>query len=181
MIGDAVIPLIDSGVITGREKSVDVGLHVASALIGTKAVADWVRERDDVVLVASNYSHGANALSRQDRFFALNSAIEVAMDGAINAEMVGSRVVSGPGGQPDFALGASLASGGKSVVALPSTAQRGKRSRIVSAISPGAPVTVPRHLADYVVTEHGVATLRGANISERRDRLRAITEPQFRL
>ncbi len=177
MMGDGIIDLIESGVITGRAKSVDAGLHVAAAMIGSRRAYDWVDGRDDVVMVASSYSHGAFSLARQHRFTAVNSAVEVALDGSINAEMVGDRVVSGPGGQPDFALGADLAIDGVAIVALPSTAGSARTSRIVGEIAPGRPVTVSRHLADRVVTEHGVAELRGVDLAERARRLTAVADP----
>ena len=97
MIGDAVIDLVESGVMNGRAKTVDAGLVVAGGVVGTSRAVEWVAERDDVVLVASTYSHGAAALGRQDRFTAINSALQVALDGSIGAEVVGGRVVSGPG------------------------------------------------------------------------------------
>jgi acyl-CoA hydrolase len=137
-----------------------------------------------VVIVASNYSHGVPALGRQRRFVAINSAVEVALDGSVNAEQVGDRVVSGPGGQPDFAAGAALSVDGLSIVALPSTTRpNGSNpgaapiSRIVGRLSDEVPVTVPRYLADRVVTEYGVARLRGIDSGERAERLLAIADP----
>ncbi|MDH3301961.1 MAG: hypothetical protein OES24_15790 [Acidimicrobiia bacterium] len=184
LLGDAAMALIDAGVLDGSAKSVDASLHVASAVLGTERVVDWVRERDDVVIVASNYSHGVPTLSRQQRFVAINSAIEVSLDGSVNAEQVGDRIVSGPGGQPDFAAGAALSVEGRSIVALPSTARPSRRdadgaptSRIVNRLSAGVPVTVPRYLADRVVTEHGVARLRGVDGRQRAERLLAVADP----
>lgn len=177
MVGDAVIELVESGVMNGRRKSVDAGLVVAGAVVGTRRAVEWAAERDDVVLVASNYSHGAVALARQDRFTAINSALQVALDGSIGAEVVGGRVVSGPGGQPDFAQGASAATDGVSIVALQATAARGTVSRIVPSIDGGDRVTVPHYLADRVVTEHGVASLRGVDGAGRAAALLAIAAP----
>jgi acetyl-CoA hydrolase len=179
MLGDAVIDLVERGVMTGSAKSVDAGLLVTSTLIGTAELARWADGRDDVVMVASNYSHGVPALARQDRFTAVNSAVEVAFDGSINAEVAGGRVVSGPGGQPDFAAGAALASGGVSIVALPATARRGQQSRIVPSIASTHRVTVPHYLADRVITEFGEAKLKGADRQEREARLRSIADPKL--
>lgn len=179
MLGDAVIDLVESGAMTGAAKSVDRGLLVTSAIVGTQRVVDWVAGRDDVVLVASNYSHAVPALARQHRFTAINSAVEVAFDGSVNAEMAGGRLLSGPGGQPDFAAGAFLAPDGVSIVALPATARRGSLSRIVAAIDGAHPVTVPHYLVDHVVTELGVASLRGVDRAEREVRLRAIASPEL--
>lgn len=177
MLGDAVVDLIESGVMNGRRKSVDGGLHVSAVVVGTERAARWAAQRDDVVLVASNYSHGSIALAAQDRFTAINSALQVALDGSIGAEMVGGRVVSGPGGQPDFAYGASVAADGVSIVALQATAAGGAVSRIVRSIAAPDRVTVPHYLADRVVTEFGVAALRGADGPARIEALRAVAAP----
>ncbi len=179
MLGDAVIDLVESGVMNGRGKTFDAGLLVAGMIVGTQRAAEWAAARDDVVLVASNYSHGATALARQDRFTAINSALQVALDGSIGAEVVGGRVVSGPGGQPDFAFAASAASDGVSIVALQATAARGTVSRVVPAIDSADRVTVPHYLADRVVTEHGVASVRGLGAEERAAALRAIADPDL--
>ena len=179
MLGDAVIDLVESGAMTGRTKSVDAGLHVAGGIVGTLQAARWAAERDDVVLVGSNYSHGAGALIRQRRFTAINSAVEVAFDGSINAEVAGGRVVSGPGGQPDFAVGAFGAPEGRSIVALPATAAGGTRSRIVPTIVGDHRVTVPHFLADRIVTEFGVAALRGADHDQREAALRSVADPDL--
>ena len=180
MLGDAAIDLIERGVVNGRAKTVDAGLHVACALIGSERLYRWVDGRDDVVLVTAGYSHGTPSLARQGRFCAINSALEVALDGSVNAEVAARRVVSGPGGQPDFASGAALAPGGVAIVAMPSTAARGRVSRIVAEIGPGRPITVPRHLADKVVTEQGVADLRGIDVALRAERMLAIAHPDHR-
>jgi acyl-CoA hydrolase len=117
-------------------------------------------------------------LSRAHALTAINSAVQVSLDGAVNAESVGDRLLSGPGGQPDFAEAAHWSPGAVGIIALPATAAGGKASRIVPRID--GVTTVPRHLADRVVTEHGVAALRGRTIHERADALRAIADPAFR-
>lgn len=180
MIGDGVIELIESGVMNGRRKTIDPGLHVAAVAIGSRRLVEWLVGRDDVVMVASPYSHGIPALSRQRRFVAVNSAVEVAWDGSVNAETVGERVVSGPGGQPDFAQAAAISPEGMAVVALPATAGRGRFSRLVERLGDGAPTTVARHLADRVVTEYGVASLRGLDLGGRRLQLQSISHPGHR-
>lgn len=180
MLGDAAIDLIERGVLDGSAKTIDAGLHVTSALVGTGEAVRWLHDRDDVVVVASNYSHGIPALAAQDRFTAINSAVEVALDGAVNAESVAGRVVSGPGGQPDFANAAWLSQGGRNIVVLPSTARSGAVSRIVAAIEPPAPVTVSRYLADCVVTEIGVAELAGVDLVDRVRRLVGVAHPDHR-
>lgn len=177
MVGDTVVDLVEAGVLTGRRKSLDPGLLVVAGVIGTRRSFDWVHRNPQVCMVSSAYSHGVPVLARQARFTAINSALEVALDGSVNAEVVAGRVVSGPGGQPDFALGANLAPDGVGIVALPSTAARGTTSRIVRHLGEGTPTTVARYLADRVVTEHGVARLRGRTYEERAAALVAIAHP----
>lgn len=180
MISDAVVDLAASGALTGRRKTLDPGLHVGAGVIGTRKVFDWVDRNPDVYVVGSNYSHGIGVLGRQERFCAINSAIEIGCDGSVNAEVAGTRVVSGPGGQPDFAIGADIAPGGISLITLRSTAAGGKVSRIVDRLPETSPTTLSRHLVDRVVTEFGVAELRGRTPDERRDALRAIAHPDHR-
>jgi acyl-CoA hydrolase len=121
------------------------------------------------------YTHDITAISCTPRFVAVNTALQVGLDGAVNVERVDGRLVSGPGGQPDFAAGASRSVGGLSVVGLPSAS--GPRSNIV--VVPEA-VSTPRSDVDVVVTEHGVADLRGCSDAERAVRMIAIAAPEHR-
>jgi acyl-CoA hydrolase len=180
MVSDTVVDLAERGVLTGRHKSVDPDIHVVALVIGTRRAFDWVHRNPEVCMVSSAYSHAVPVLARQARFTAINSALEVALDGSINAESIGGRVISGPGGQPDFALGADLAPQGRCIVALPSTAAGGGVSRIVRQLAEGTPTTVPRHLADRVVTEFGVAELRGRPLTDRAAALAGIAHPDHR-
>ncbi len=180
MISSGVARLLESGAITGRKKTADRDALIAAEVIGNREIFDWVHRNPAVCMVPAAYSHGAPTLAACHRFTAINSAVEITLDGTIAAETAGRRVISGPGGQPDFAIAASIAPGGRSILALPSTATRGERSRIVRELEPGAVVTVPRYLADRVVTEFGVARLRGLTVPERAEALREIAHPQFR-
>jgi 4-hydroxybutyrate CoA-transferase len=110
----------------------------------------------------------------------INSCLEVDLAGQVNAESVGSRQFSGIGGQVDFIRGARLSRGGRSIIAMPSTAARGTVSRIVPTLSPGAVVTTSRCDVDHIVTEHGVASLRGKTLRQRAEALIAIAHPDFR-
>ena len=179
MIGDACIDLAEAGALTGLAKPFDVGLHIGGMVLGSRRVYDWVDRNPSVRIVPACYSHGVMALGRIPNLVAINSAVEVALDGAINAESAGGRTLSGPGGQPDFAIGASLSPGGVSIIALPSTAARGTKSRIVTRIDDQAPTTVSRYLADRIITEYGVARLRGRTLAQRAEALRAIAHPEL--
>lgn len=180
MLGDACIDLIESGAATGSRKSIDTGLHVGGEVLGTRRLFDWVHRNERVMTVPASYSHGPTNLARIDNFVAINSTVEIALDGSVGAEVAGGRVISGPGGQPDFALGASLSRGGVSIIGFPATASRGTTSRIVRSLDPGSPVTVARYLADRIVTEFGVARLKGLDLQQRAEALRAIAHPDFR-
>lgn len=180
MIGDPCVDLVEAGALTGSRKAFDRDLHVGGDVLGSRRLLEWTNRNERVVVVPARYSHGPTVIARIPGFVAINSAIEIALDGSVGAEVAGGRVISGPGGQPDFAIGASLSDGGISVLAFPATAARGQVSRIVQAIDPSAPVTVPRHLADRVVTEFGIARLKGLNIEERAEALQAIAHPDFR-
>ncbi|MFT7599209.1 MAG: acyl-CoA hydrolase [Acidimicrobiales bacterium] len=180
MVGDTVIDLVESGALTGATKNIDRGLMVVTGVLGTRRSFDWAHRNRQIHTVPSSYSHGAVALARLENFVAINSALSVAADGSVNAEMAGDRVLSGPGGQPDFALGASISPSGQSIIALPSTAAKGIQSRLVRQLPAGASVTIPRYLVDTIVTEHGVAHLRGLPLEDRPAALAAIAHPDHR-
>lgn len=180
MIGDTVIDLYASGALTGAAKTTWPGKMTVGAVLGSTRSFEFANRNPDLLMVPASISHGPLALAAIDRFVAINSAVEVALDGSINAETAGARVLSGPGGQPDYLIGAAESAGGRSIIALPATAGRdGSRSRIVKSLSEGAVVTVARSLADLVVTEFGVARLRGRSLDERADALRAIAHPDL--
>ena len=101
----------------------------------------------------------------------------MALDGAVNSEFASGRFISGPGGAPDFAFGASIATGGRSIMAMPSTAANGAVSRIVRRLADDAPTTLPSYLADVVVTEYGAVELRGKTLAERAELLASIAHP----
>jgi acyl-CoA hydrolase len=163
--------LVDGGAVQGTA--------VAAELMGGRSLFDWVDHNPAVRMVGASSSHDVESLAGVERFVAVNSVIEVALDGAGNAEVVDGRAVSGPGGLPDFAQAASRAPHGRSIVAVPSTADRAGVSRIVADLHPGT-VTLPAWLADVVVTEHGVASLRHRSRRERAAAMVAVADPRFR-
>ena len=180
MIGDACIELVEVGALSGARKQFGRGALIAGEVIGTRRLYDWVHRNPLVQMAPPEISHGAAALAACPDFVAINSAVEVALDGTVNAESVGGELVSGPGGQPDFVIAANLAASHRHLVALPSTAARGRASRIVRQLAPGATATIPRFLADRVITEHGVARLRGLPLRARAEALARIAHPAFR-
>ncbi len=162
-----------AGVVTNARKSIDRGEIVTGLLSGGPDLMAWADRNDALSLRPTSYVHAHDVLRRIDRFVAINSAIEVDLTGQVNAELAGGRYVGAIGGSGNFLRGAAASNGGLGIIALPSTA-RG-RSRIVRSLS--GPVTTPRADIGLVVTEHGVADLRGASLSEREDRLLAIADP----
>ncbi len=178
MIADGVIELAESGALTGADHPVFPGKIVTAGIFGTKRLFDWVDGNPDVVMVPPTITHGLDALAPLPNFCAVNSAIEVALDGSINSERVGDRVVSGPGGAPDYAAIVAAIDTARFFVGLPSTAARGTRSRIVESLQ--APATVPGTQVDTVVTEFGLADLRGRTGAERSAALWSIAHPDFR-
>ena len=179
LISDGVIGMVESGALTGSQKTTAPELIITTEAAGSAEFFHWLDRNPAVCMAPAGYTHSLQILAQQHNFVGINSAVQVALDGTINAESLGSRQISGPGGQPDFAAGAML-NGGISVVAMPSTAARGKVSRIVKQIDPGAVVTTPRTLADRIITEFGQAELAGRTLADRAQALRNVAHPDFR-
>lgn len=173
LISDGMIALCERGVLDPASPM------VCTSVIGTRDIYDWVRDRADVHLFPVSHTHGISVMADIERFVAINSVLAVDLTGQANAETVNGRQAGGCGGLPDFVRGAQLSNGGRSILALPSTAAGGKISRIVPALSEDI-VSSPRCDADYVVTEHGIADLRRKSLSERAEALIAIADPSFR-
>ncbi|MDE2988948.1 MAG: 4-hydroxybutyrate CoA-transferase [Chloroflexota bacterium] len=179
LISDGVIGMVESGALTGSRKSTAPELIITTEAAGSAEFFHWIDRNPAVCMAPAGYTHALEVLARQHNFVGINSAVQVALDGTINAESLGARQISGPGGQPDFASGAML-NGGVSVVAMPSTAARGKVSRIVNRLDSDAVVTTPRTLADRIITEFGQAELAGRTLGARAEALREIAHPDFR-
>lgn len=177
LLDDGGRALIERGVLTGRVKSYLPEQHVAGMVLGTEALYEWVADRADVVLAGANVTHETRMISRLDNFVSINSAVEVDLDGQVNAEVIAGRQISGTGGAVDFMRGARMSRGGRSIVAMTATARRGEQSRIVMRTPV---VTALRTDVDVVVTEFGIAELSGTTLAERRERLIAIAHPDFR-
>jgi acyl-CoA hydrolase len=179
LLSDALVDLIEGGAVTNLRKEIDTGTTIAGALLGTERLYRWAHRNPALTMRSVDHTHAAGVLASLGSLHAINSAIEIDLSGQVNAEIAAGRYVGAIGGQGAFARAAATAPGGRSIIAMPSTAARGTISRIVANLS--APVVSPaRADADVVVTEHGVADLRGATISERRERLLSIAAPHLR-
>lgn len=181
MINDACIDLIDSGAVDNRHKGpLGDGVSVAAEVMGTRRLYDWVDGNPAVRLVNGALSHGLEGIAQIRNFVALQSTVQMAFDGSANSEVIGGRYISGPGGAPDFAFGACVATGGRAIAAFPSTAGGGRISRIVPRLEAGAPTTLPAYTADVVATEFGAVELRGRSLGERADLLISLAHPDHR-
>jgi len=180
VIGDEVVDLVEAGVVTNARKSIDAGVSVAGLLVGSRRLYDFAHRNRSLAMRSTAYTHSPAVLRRIDRFVAVNSAIEVDLTGQVNSEMARGTYVGAVGGAVDFLRGARLSKGGLPIVALPSVAGSGVRavSRIVSRLS--GPVSTARSDAGIVVTEHGVADLRGMSMSQRRKRMLDLADPAYR-
>jgi 4-hydroxybutyrate CoA-transferase len=180
LVSDEVADLHEAGVLTGARKSQDAGTMVCTAALGSTWVYDWAGRCSDLRFAPVSYTHDIRVLAQIDNFVAINSVLAVDLFGQANAEMLGGRQVSGTGGLLDFVRGARLSKGGRSILALPSTAGGGKTSRILPRFGAGDVVSCPRADADIVVTEHGIAHLRDKSADERAEALIAVADPTFR-
>ena len=180
MLSDSVVDLVEKGAVTNSRKSVYRGKIVAGELIGTEKLFRFGHENHLLEMHGAEVSHNAELIGRIDNFMAINSALEIDLTGQINAESLNGVQISGVGGQFDFVEGAYFSRGGKSITALTSSAAKGKISRIVSTLPSRAIVTIPRYMTDIVVTEYGVAQLRGKSNRQRAEALIAIAHPDFR-
>lgn len=180
LLVDASVDLIERGVVTAAARRVHRGRLDVAEVMGTTRLFDFVHDNPLVNMEPSGWVHDPEVVARYDRFVAINSALEVDLTGQVTAESLGGRQVAGIGGQFDFVLGASRSRGGASIIALRSTGRAGAVSRIVPRLSPGAAVTTPRFVADWVVTEYGAAHLRGRGERERAAALVAVAHPRFR-
>jgi acyl-CoA hydrolase len=179
MFSDGVIDLILNNVINGDYKGVDPGRSLATFLMGSKRLYDYVDDNPFVEMRTSDYVNDVSIIKQNPRMVAINSAIEVDVTGQVCADSFGSKMYSGVGGQMDFIRGASLSEGGKAIIALPSVTRKGI-SRIVPALKSGAGVVTTRAHIHYVVTEYGVANLYGKTIKERVKALVEIAHPDHR-
>ncbi len=180
MVSMTCAELLEKGAITCTSKGFDDGYMITAEVWGTEPMRKWVDRNPRLLMAPARYTHGAEVLARIDRFVALQSGVEVALDGAVNSETVGARVLSGPGGAPDYAFAASVAAGGRSILALKSVTGDGSTSRVVRSIESPNRVTIPYYAADLIVTEYGVADVRGLALEARAEAIRAVAHPDHR-
>lgn len=179
MFSDGVVELVEAGVITNSKKSLNPGKFVVTFLMGTQRLYDFADHNPDVHMAPVDYVNDPFVIAQNDNMVSINSCVQVDLMGQIASESIGPLQISGTGGQIDFIRGAARSKGGRAIIAMPSTV-KGKVSKIVPLLDEGAAVTTGRCDADYVVTEYGVAKLKGRTLRERARALIEIAHPDFR-
>ncbi len=180
LFAEGIIDLVKEGVITGKRKTIHPNKIIASFIMGTKRVFDFVHNNPILEMHPIDYVNDPNVIAQNDNMISINSCIEVDLMGQVNSESIGTRQYSGTGGQVDYVQGARLSKGGRSIIAAPSTAAGGTISRIVPFLAKGATVTTSRNDVDYIITEYGIAHLRGKTLRERAQLLIEVAHPKFR-
>ncbi|MBO1265038.1 acetyl-CoA hydrolase/transferase family protein [Proteiniclasticum sp. SCR006] len=188
MMTSGMVELIEAGAVTGKKKTLHKGKHVATFALGNKKLYDFIDNNPSVMILNGKYVNDPAVIGLNDNMVSINTAMEVDLSGQVCSESIGHIQFSGTGGQADTAVGAQNAKNGRSFIALystamvrnPETGEKEEKSKIVPLLKRGAIVTLSRNDVDMVVTEYGVAHLRGTNVRERIERLVAIAHPDFR-
>lgn len=180
MFSDGLIDLIESGVVDNRCKKIHPGKVVTGFVMGSRRLYDFVDDNQLINFLDIEYVNNIATIRKNPNTVSVNSALQIDLTGQVCADSIGNKIYSGVGGQLDFVLGAQLSENGRSIIALPSTAGRGKISRLVKQLDQGAGVVTTRAHVDYIVTEYGAASMRGKSLKERRQALVDIAHPDFR-
>ncbi|MEJ2367871.1 MAG: acetyl-CoA hydrolase/transferase C-terminal domain-containing protein [Acidobacteriota bacterium] len=180
MLSDGLVRAMEQGVITGTRKTLHPGKVVATFILGTSLLYDYVHDNPLFELHPVEHTNNPFVIAQNDNMIAINSALEIDLTGQVCSDSIGTYIYSGFGGQLDFIRGAAASKNGKPIIAVPSTAKKGTLSRIVPTLKPGSGVVTTRADVHYVVTEYGVASLWGKNLSERARELIRIAHPDFR-
>lgn len=180
MLSDGVVDLVKSGAITGKAKNTHKGKIVTTFIMGTKKLYNFVNNNPDVEVYSVDYTNNPYEIAKNDNMISVNSCIQVDLMGQVIADNIGLKQFSGVGGQVDFVRGANMSKGGKAIIAMASTTIDGKLSKIVPYLDKGGAVTTSRFDVSYIVTEYGIAKLKGKTLKERAKLLINIAHPDFR-
>lgn len=180
MLSDGVVELVKSGVVTNKKKTLHPGKAIASFCMGTKALYDFIDNNPMVEAYPVEYVNDPTVIMKNSKMVSINSCVEVDLMGQVCAESIGTTQISSVGGQIDFIRGTSMAKEGKSIIAMTSTAAKGKVSKIVPFLKTGTPITTSRNDVQYIVTEYGIAQLKGKTLRQRAKALINIAHPNFR-
>jgi len=180
LLSDGIIKLMRMGAINNSKKTINRGKSIATFCMGNSETYGYIHDNPSIEFRVIDYTNNPLVIAQHENMTAINSALEIDLTGQATSESIGRMFYSGIGGQADFMRGAVLAHGGKTILAMPSTAERGEITRIVPFLKEGAGITLTRGDIHYVVTEYGIAYLHGKNIRERAMQLIAIAHPDFR-
>ena len=179
MFSDGVVELVEAGVITNKAKTLHRGQSVATFLMGTRRLYDYVNNNPAVAMYPVDYVNDPYVIGQNDNLVSINSCVQVDIMGQVVSTSAGLRQISGVGGQVDFVRGANLSKGGRAIMAMPSTTGKGKISKIVPFLDQGSAVTTTRNEVNYVITEYGIAKLKGKSLRQRAEALIRIAHPDF--
>lgn len=180
LVGDGVVPLLEAGIINNKKKNTNVGRTVLGAAFGSKILNDYINDNPSVELHPIDYVNNPVNIAQNDNMVSINSCLQVDLLGQVVSDTIGLSQFSAVGGQVDFVRGATMSKGGRSIIAMPATAKHGTVSRIVPIVTEGSAITTPRNDVNYVVTEYGIAQLKGKTLKQRAKALIMIAHPRFR-
>ena len=180
MFVDSMVELIECGAVNNSKKQIHRGKSVTTFAYGSKRIYDYIDDNPAIELLPVNYVNDPNVICKNDNMVSINAALEVDLWGQVCAESVGTKHMSGSGGQIDYVRGACQSKGGMSFIAFSSTAKNGTISKIRPILTPGAVCTTSKNDVDCIVTEYGIAKLRGKSLGERAKQLIEIAHPDFR-
>jgi acyl-CoA hydrolase len=180
MIGDGILSLVQCGAVTNQRKNHLRGKMVATFALGSRKLYDFIDRNPALEIHPVDFTNDPSVAGLNDKLVAINATLQIDLLGQCGSESLGHVPYSGTGGQSDFVRAANRSRGGKAIIVLPSTARNDTISRIVPALSPGTHVSTSKNDVDYVVTEYGVAQLRGKSATQRARELIAIAHPMFR-
>ena len=180
MFTDSMVELLECGAVNNSRKQIHRGKSVTTFAFGSQRIYDYLDDNPAIMILPVDYVNDPNVICKNDNMMSINAAVEVDFWGQVCAESVGPRHLSGTGGQVDYVRGATQSHGGKSFIAFESTAKGGTVSKIKASLTEGAAVTTSKNDVDYIVTEYGIAHLRGQSLSSRTRQLISIAHPDFR-
>ena len=180
MFTSSMVDLIECGAVNNSRKQIHRGKSVTTFAFGSRAINDFIDDNPAIEILPVDYVNNPEVICQNDNMISINAALEVDLFGQVCAESIGTKIMSGSGGQADYVRGACQSRGGKSFIAFSSTAKGGAISKIKPILTPGAVVTTSKNDVDYIVTEYGIAHLRGETLSSRVKQLIAIAHPDFR-
>lgn len=180
MLSDSIVPLVEKGVLTGKKKGINEKLMVCTFAMGTRRLYDFMDDNPGIFMAPIDYVNDPRIICQNHKMVSINGCMQVDFFGQVCSETIGPKQWSGIGGQVDFVRGANMCPDGKAIIATRSTARGGTISKIVPFLDHGAAVTTSRNDVNYVVTEYGIAQLKGKTLKQRSRELINIAHPKFR-